>query len=73
MSKVQQRVVKVLDRMKKLASKDVGMATEFFGYLEDMLNDIHDLDGFGTEGQEDPRGDFRDGHWSMERVEGVDK
>lgn len=30
-------------------------------------------DAFGTEGQCDPRGDFRDGEWSMKRVQGVDR
>ena len=40
--------------------------------LESMLDDIHSSDGFGTEGQCDPRGDFRNGKWSMSNVQGVD-
>ena len=27
----------------------------------------------GTEGQNDPRGDMRNGEWSMDRVEGIDE
>ena len=40
--------------------------------LEAMLEDIACMDGFGTERQNDPRGDGRNGNWSMKNVEGVD-
>lgn len=37
--------------------------------LEEVLEQYHMDDGFGTEGQSDPRGDFRDGSYSMWSVE----
>lgn len=40
--------------------------------LDSMLDDIASEDGFGTEQQCDPRGDFRNGQWSMWNVEGND-
>ena len=44
-------------------------AEMFAETLEIMLDDIHSNDGFGTEGQCDPRGDFRSGKWSMKKVQ----
>lgn len=41
--------------------------------IEALLNKVASEDGFGTEGQSDPRGDFRNGEWTMRRVEGLDK
>ena len=41
--------------------------------IECLLDRVAAEDGFGTEGQCDPRGDFRNGEWSMRRVEGLDK
>lgn len=40
--------------------------------LDDGLDDLMSDDFFGTEGQSDPRGDARNGEWSMWRVEGID-
>lgn len=37
--------------------------------LDDILDDIAGDDGFGTEQQCDPRGDFRSQQWSMWNVE----
>tara|TARA_Y100001973_G_scaffold106687_1_gene186514 strand:- start:578 stop:967 length:390 start_codon:yes stop_codon:yes gene_type:complete len=68
----QKRVLKVLERIEELVSKDEDMAELFSHHLEPMLDDIQMDDGFGTESQQDPRGDGRDGHWSMERVQGID-
>ena len=36
--------------------------------LDDILDDIASNDGFGTEQQSDPRGDFRSQQWSMWNV-----
>ena len=41
------------------------------GYRKEKHRKIEN-DGFGTEGQSDPRGDRRDGEWSMWQVQGVD-
>lgn len=41
--------------------------------LEMFFDRAASEDAFGTEGQNDPRGDFRNGEWSMRRVEGLDK
>lgn len=69
---VQRRVAAVLERMLAMARGNEDDAKMFAESLEVMLTDIHAGDGFGTEGQCDPRGDFREGRWSMARVEGVD-
>lgn len=68
----QQRVSKVLQRLLIETHEDKHLAEKLVSGLETMLNQIHDDDGFGTEGQSDPRGDFRDGDWSMTKVQGVD-
>jgi hypothetical protein len=65
MSKVQKNVVTVLKRMTSIAEQSVDDAEMFAESLEQMLDDIHSNDGFGTEGQCDPRGDFRNGRWSL--------
>ena len=65
MSKVQQNVVTVLTRMLARASADKYEAECFSDGLEDMLNDMAQEDCFGSEGQNDPRGDARDGTWSV--------
>lgn len=69
---VQRRVAVVLERMLAMARDNEDDAEMLAESLEGMLTDIHGGDGFGTEGQCDPRGDFREDHWSMTRVEGVD-
>lgn len=73
MSKQQKRNQKVLERMIALSNDDKNMAEFLAGALEDMLGDLAMDDFFGTEGQCDPRGDGRNGHWTMKLVEGVDK
>lgn len=72
MTKTQERVIHVLRNMITIAREDDDNAYMFIDGLEEMLNDLHFEDGFGTEGQNDPRGDFRDDNWSMNRVQGID-
>jgi hypothetical protein len=72
MEKMQERVLEVLERITKLCADDEGYAESFSIELDVMLDRINFDDGFGTEGQSDPRGDFRNGAWSMDRVEGID-
>ena len=65
----QSNICVVLHRLEDLVKKDKDFAEVFSNDLESMLEDIHNQDGFGTEGQNDPRGDFRNGMWSMENIE----
>lgn len=69
MKKLQKNCVIVLNRLAKMCEDDEDFAESLHSDLETMLNDIHGQDGFGTEGQNDPRGDFRNGRWSMRKVE----
>lgn len=68
----QRRVATVLKRMHAAVRNDPDAAEKFSVMLEELLTDLHGNDGFGTEGQCDPRGDFRNGEWFMARVEGID-
>jgi hypothetical protein len=69
----QKRVLKVLDRMKQLVKEDANNADAFSEMLEEGLENLNSQDFFGTEGQNDPRGDFRNGDWDMfHAIEGVD-
>ncbi|MAX51686.1 MAG: hypothetical protein CMH22_16105 [Methylophaga sp.] len=65
------RVKLVLERLSKIAG-DEDEAESIAGPLDMMLDDLHEEDFFGTEGQCDPRGDFREEVWSIDRVQGVD-
>lgn len=72
MNEVQKRVALVLRRLTEMAERNWDEAESLADGLEIMLDELHEVDFFGTEGQSDPRGDFRNGHWSMARVEGID-
>jgi hypothetical protein len=72
-SKAQVRIYKVLDNLKSYVSDSESAAEIIAEWLEESLNELLHEDFFGTEGQNDPRGDFRDGQWSMNRVQGIDK
>lgn len=64
------RILLILDRIKKnITESDDELFEGWCENLENMLNNIHCQDGFGTEGQDDPRGDFRNGQWSMWQIE----
>lgn len=51
--------------MIKLAQGDETMAEMFADELDYMLDDMSSNDFFGTEGQLDPRGDYRNGKWTL--------
>lgn len=72
MTKQQERTKKVLERMIALVDQDADYSEMFAKALDRSLDEIGVADGFGTEGQCDPRGDFRDGDFSMWNVQGVD-
>jgi hypothetical protein len=69
MKKIQNNCVTVLKRLAKMCEEDESFADAFVDDLDSLLNEIHSQDGFGTEGQSDPRGDFRNGRWSMKKIE----
>lgn len=71
MSKVQWKVATVLSRMLTQTLTNEDYAETYRDTLETMLNDLSNEDVFGTEGQDDPRGDQRNDKWSMNRVEGI--
>lgn len=71
-TRTQQRVAQVLSRMAAMAAADPQDAEMLAESLEPMLNDLRSQDAFGTEAQTDPRGDGRDGDWSMDRVQRID-
>jgi hypothetical protein len=66
------RVRKVLENMQRMLKDDPSYAEPFAEILESGLTALHEEGCFGTEGQCDPRGDFREGPWSMERVQDID-
>lgn len=70
-TKLQRNCVAVLRRLVQMCEDDEGFAEALASDLTEMLDAIHGQDGFGTEGQSDPRGDARNGRWSMKKVEGV--
>lgn len=71
MTKYQENLKIVLPRIMKLVEEDEYLAEYFAEDLEEILNDIHYEDGFGTEGENDPRGDFRKGEWTLLEKGGV--
>lgn len=75
MSRAKKRIKVVLERLVEFTYDDVDDSTAnvLAEQFECMLEELHGEDFFGTEGQCDPRGDFRDGTWSMYKVQGIDK
>jgi len=55
----------VMERMIKMAEEEEHYLEYFVEDINNMLDSQNEDDMFGTEGQCDPRGDFRDGEWSM--------
>ena len=68
----QKRLLLVLDRIKERVIKNPEDAEAWGESLNDMLDELEGVDFFGIEGQNDPRGDQRNGLWTMGRVEGLD-
>lgn len=68
----QRRVLLVLERIAQAVTNDEYDADVWSIELEASCVSLMGQDFFGTEGQSDPRGDWREGHWSMDRVQGVD-
>ena len=68
-SKAQKNCTTVLNRLAKMCEDDAEFAKNLSPDLDALLTDINEQDGFGTFGQSDPRGDFRNGDWSMDNLE----
>lgn len=58
-------LLKVFPKIIDLVKEDEFFAEELAEVLETFLDSIAAQDGFGTERQCDPRGDFRDREWSL--------
>lgn len=72
LTKEQARCAMVLNRLGQLILDGHLDAVVLSDDLQLFLDELKSYDAFGTEGQLDPRGDFRDGHWSMQKVQGID-
>ena len=73
MTKQQERVLKVLERIKEQVESDEFYAEMYSEELQMVLHNLLIEDAFGTEGQSYPCGDRRNGKWKMTRVEGIDE
>lgn len=63
----------VFNRIIALAQDDDAFRKEIIDQLNIILDDMYEVDAFGTEGEIDPRGDQRNGVFTMYNVEGYDE
>ena len=66
----QKKIELILERIRSACEKDSDDREMYRDAIGAMLDQLHEQDAFGTEGQSDPRGDFRNGNWSMRKIEG---
>jgi hypothetical protein len=66
---IQSNLEVVLNRLISLAKKDEDFAEMFASDLDCLLDDYLSDDQFGSEGQTDPRGDHRNGDWTINNIE----
>ena len=71
-TKQQKRNQLVLERLIAFSNENNDTAKWLAAGFDDLLDDLCQDDFFGTETQMDPRGDGRNGMWSMKKVEGID-
>jgi hypothetical protein len=72
LNKCQERTIMVLHRLIDIVTDNEDDAEVLSDELGLMIACLAQEDFFGTEGQCDPRGDFRVNDWSMQKVQGVD-
>lgn len=60
------RLAKTLSRIMEASKEDEDLVDLYADSLDNMLDELRFNDQFGSEGQCDPRGDFRNGEWSIE-------
>lgn len=63
----------LLSRTKVLAQDNENFRKEFLSSLNMIFDDMFENDVFGSEGQTDPRGDQRNGIFTVHNVEGYDE
>ena len=71
LTKTQERVITVLERMANEVAKNERFATSVRIEMDSFLLEVLSYQWLKPE--DDPRGDMRNGNWSMDRVEGIDK
>jgi hypothetical protein len=64
---IKANLITVLERLLEDLNGEIDglLAWEYAEAVDSFLNEFNDADFFGTEGQGDPRGDFREGNWSI--------
>lgn len=62
----------VLNNIKNQCQEDEDDLDVYLSEINSMLDDLYENDFFGTEGSSDPRGDQRNGIFTMHNVEGFD-
>ena len=72
-NKQQRRVRAVLNNMLSLVASSDDYTGGFSDILEEGLEKLKEDDFFGSEASTDPRGDGRDGEWSLHCVQFVDE
>lgn len=68
MNKTQKNLVLVLERIINTVKNDEEAAQIYADDMELLLDWLKDDDFFGTEGQTDPRGDYRNAMWAINGV-----
>lgn len=68
---VKANVIRVLDDIKRRVENPDwdGTVDEWAEALDTMLDEMKNEDQFGSEASTDPRGDFRNGEWSIWEME----
>lgn len=72
MNEQKRRISLVLRRLQDKVENDEIDPGALCDGLDGMLDHMSEDDEFGSEAQNDPRGDMRDGDWWMGRVQGLD-
>lgn len=67
-----QRLKELFNRILENCESQPENVKGFLPEMESALNNLASDDFFGTEGQSDPRGDHRDGEWSVWKMQGLD-
>lgn len=68
---VQRRVIMVLSSMIETNGYEKNRSNDILSELQLLLDDVQVAGGFGSGGEHDPRGNFQEGIWSMNKVQGV--
>lgn len=68
---VQRRVATVLASMVETNGYDKCRANDTMPELQGLLDDVQAAGGFGEHGENDPRGNFQEGTWSMDKIQGL--